>query len=1675
MIRAFCNNCRGIFKDLLTAVIIICTLCPFPSYSGTLSYSYDESGRLIQESYEDGSTITFTYDEVGNRLSKEVLAGAGVGITVTSPGGGENWQVGTSKTIQWSYRGNPGSDVRIELLKGGVLNSVITPGTSIGSGVTGSYAWVIPAGQSPGSDYQVKVMSTDNTAYSGTSNANFSINSASGITLTSPNGGEEWQGGSTRNIQWTYSGIAESSVKIELLKNGELDSTITESSPIGSGGNGSYSWIVPITQASGTDYKIRISSTANSACAVTSNSDFTIVQGSENLMLLCPNGGGYQAGTTFTITWRYVGNPGSSVMIELMKGGILAGTVVESTSMGSAGSGSYHWAIPVDQQSGYNYKIRISSTSNSAYTDSSNADFSIVATGIAVTGPNSAVSWQAATTRTITWSYTGNPGESVKIELLKAGVLNNTIVESTPVGNGASGSYMWSIPPTQAAGSDYNIRITSTSNSAYTDSSNTNFSIVGTGITLISPNSPVSWQAATIHPITWSYTGSPGGSVKIELLKAGVLNSTIVESTPVGSAGSGSYMWSIPPTQAAGSDYNIRITSMSNSAYTDSSNTNFSIVATGVTVTSPNTAVSWQTGTTQAITWSYTGSPGASVKIELLKAGALDITIVESTPVGNAGSGSYMWSIPTNQAGGSDYSIRITSTSNNVYTDTSNTGFTILVPNQIIIISPNGGESLLAGNSQTISWSYTGNPGASVGIELLKAGALNTTIATNISIGADGNGSYSWTIPAAQQVGADYKIKVKTAQYSDISNTDFSITNSSVITVASPRSGEYFQAGMPIDLQWTYAGTSDTAMKIELLKGGVVNSVITPSIPIGTGGSGSLIWTIPSGQATGNDYQIKITCGSLSDISNGNFSILPRLVTVTSPNTAVSWQGGATQAITWSYAGNPGASVKIELLKAGALDSTIVESTPVGSAGSGSYMWSIPASQAGGSDYCIRITSTSNDAYTDSSNTNFSVVATGIAITSPNTAVSWQVTTTQAITWSYTGNPGASVKIELLKAGALDSTIVESTPVGSAGSGSYMWSIPATQAGGSDYSIRVTSTSNSAYTDSSNTNFSIVATGIAITSPNTAVSWQAATTQAITWAYTGSPGASVKIELLKAGALDSTIVESTPVGSAGSGSYMWSIPAAQAEGSDYSIRVTSTSNSAYTDTGNTNFSIVATRIAITSPNTAVSWQAATTQAITWAYTGSPGASVKIELLKAGALDSTIVESTPVGGAGSGSYMWSIPATQAGGPDYSIRVTSTSNGAYTDSSNTNFSIVSTGIVITGPNTAVSWQAATTQAITWSYTGSPGASVKIELLKAGALDSTIVESTPVGSAGSGSYMWSIPAAQAEGSDYGIRVTSTSNSAYTDTGNTNFSIVATGIAVLSPNTAVSWQGGTTQAIIWSYTGSPGTSVKIELLKAGILDGTIVESTPIGTAGSGSYYWAIPASQPLGSDYKIRLTGMSNSSYVDTSESNFSIAPASVNVAAPKGSEKWGAGTIQVIWWTYKGDPGSSVKIELLKGGTVNNIIATDAAGSAGYGLYYWQIPADSIPGADYQVRITSNSDTAFLDTSDNFFTISPISIALTYPNGGEVLKTGVLVTIRWTYTGDPGPSVMIELLKGEILQGVIVSRAPSGSAGNGSFAWKIPASQALGSDYRIRITSATDSSCTDSSNGNFTIQAQ
>ncbi|MDF9407235.1 Ig-like domain-containing protein [Pelotomaculum isophthalicicum JI] len=215
----------------------------------------DRAGNSLENDY------VFTFTTVEEHTS---------GFTLTAPNGGENWPAGATKQITWSYAGEGcPTDARLSLYKGGVFQKVIVSSVTPESG---TYSWTIPGSQAAGDDYQIRITSNTDTNVYDLSDANFTISKP--ITLTSPNGGENWQAGAAKELTWTYAGEGcPTDARLSLYKGGVFQKVIVSSVTPESG---TYSWTIPGSQAAGNDYQIRITSNSDTNVYDLSDATFTI-------------------------------------------------------------------------------------------------------------------------------------------------------------------------------------------------------------------------------------------------------------------------------------------------------------------------------------------------------------------------------------------------------------------------------------------------------------------------------------------------------------------------------------------------------------------------------------------------------------------------------------------------------------------------------------------------------------------------------------------------------------------------------------------------------------------------------------------------------------------------------------------------------------------------------------------------------------------------------------------------------------------------------------------------------------------------------------------------------------------------------------------------------------------------------------------------------------------------------------------------------------------------------------------------------------------------------------------------------------------------------------------------------------------------------------------------------
>jgi Ser-Thr-rich glycosyl-phosphatidyl-inositol-anchored membrane family protein len=93
---------------------------------------------------------------------------------------------------------------------------------------------------------------------------------------------------------------------------------------------------------------------------------------------------------------------------------------------------------------------------------------------------------------------------------------------------------------------------------------------------------------------------------------------------------------------------------------------------------------------------------------------------------------------------------------------------------------------------------------------------------------------------------------------------------------------------------------------------------------------------------------------------------------------------------------------------------------------------------------------------------------------------------------------------------------------------------------------------------------------------------------------------------------------------------------------------------------------------------------------------------------------------------------------------------------------------------------------------------------------------------------------------------------------------------------------------------------------------------------------------------------------------------------------------------------------------------------------------------------------------------------SVAVVSPNGGESFAAGATMPIQWTATGVAG-NVNLALLKGGTGYKSIATGVPASA---GTFNWALPTTIPVGSDYTVRVMSATNTNIVDISNATFSV---
>ncbi len=976
------------------------------------------------------------------------------------------------------------------------------------------------------------------------------------------------------------------------------------------------------------------------------------------------------------------------------------------------------------------------------------------------------------------------------------------------------------------------------------------------------------------------------------------------------------------------------------------------------------------------------------------------------------------------------------------------TSVTNVQPPWISVSSPNGGESWQAGTAHTISWSSGNSPGSNVDISLYESGSYSSAIAS----GTSNDGSYSWTISPSQTPSSYYTVRIvsTTTSASDGSDAYFSITASSAgddsyepddtysqartITSSSPQSHNINDGGADVDwVKFTLSQTSDIVIETSGASGDtrmwLYDSTGVPDSSIAyNDDNGVDMFSRISTQLSAGTYYVKVDEYNNNDeipsyvISLTVAPVSSPWITVSSPNGGENWQAGTTQSITWSSGNSPGSYVDIYLYKGGSQSSTIAP----GTSNDGSHSWTISPSQTADSDYTVVIASTttsasdgsdayftisagttSDDSYEpDDTYTQASTIASGSpqthSINDGGTDVDWVKFTLSQISDVTIETSGASgdTLMWLYDSSGVPSSSIASDDDGGTGTFSLI-TILSLSTG--TYYVEVRDYGGVSEIPSYTISLTVTPVSlpwISVSSPNGGESWQAGTAHTISWSSGNSPGSYVDISLYQSGSYSSSIVS----GTANDGSYSWTISPSQAAGSDYSIVISSTTTAA--------------------------------------------------------------------SDGSDAY-FSITSSSAGDDSYEPDDTYTQASTITPGSPQTHSINDGG-------TDVDWVKFTTSETSDIVIETAGASGDTRMW---LYDSTGVPSTSIASDDDGGAdMFSRISTQIPAGTYYVMVDAYGNNQEISSYTLSLSVTPVSspwMTVSSPNGGESWQAGTSHTITWSSGNSPGSYVDISLYQGGSYTSSIAS----GTSNDGSYSWTIPSSQTAGSDYSIVISSTTTAAS-DSSDAYFSIAASSagddsyevddtytqastITPGSPQTHSINDGGT-DVDWVRFTLSLTSDVVIETSgasgdttlrlydSSGVPSTSIAYDDDGGTGS---FSRITASSLSAGTYYAKVGeygSNSEITSYTISLTATPSSAPSITVTSPTSSSDWTAGNWYSITWTSSGT-GSFVMIEYYHGTYST---AAQIISSTDNDGSYSWSLPSSLEGRADYRIRVTSTSDS---------------
>jgi hypothetical protein len=1606
--------------------------------------------------YSDVSAGTFTINS------------APATIIVTAPTSGDFVKSLGYKYIYWeSYKVK---SVNIFYsTDNGVNWSSIASGISTSDSYNNYYYWTVPAISGYNDKSRIKIVSAVDNSVKGIGN-NFILTDQSPVLITKPVKGAKWYAGSNGTIEFNNRS-SQSFYTYAYISTDNINFTYIGTTYVYGNGTGTITWSIPLTQAGGKTYTVKLYDNNTSSYSVPSEA-FEIVAAPAQITVSSPVKGTYiKTNSSATLSWTSL-SAGSTVKIEYSINGGSSWNIITSSASTSNGYISYYyWTVPSLTGILNNSIIKITSNSNDTIIGTSDIFTISDKDQIQITYPVSPANITAGSDVAIRFVnnglsqnsyfyvfYSTNGGSSWNYN-------SNTSFYGMPSGEG---SFTWTVPSSLLDNSNVKLAI---SNSSYYPTSGTLYGISGafsvTGLPpVIKVKAPLAgdyFNSGTYRYITWNSLHS--STVKIEYSTDGSSWNTITSSYGT-SDGDNSYYWYVPFINAGTSiNSTVKVTDSNKPAVGDTSETFTISKKSPLSIISPNGGETLQAGGSTLISFNNAGqrlNSYVNLYYTLNDGSWISIGSIYTVP---SGLSTYTWNVPGNLTDSNRYKIIIYESS--YYTsDTSNAFFTIKGATPSIKVSSPAYGSVLWSNDYSYVYFNTINVKNANLDYSLDGGATWTNAFSNQAVSGDGN--FYWHVPSVLGIKDNCVVKVSSSKDKTVYGLSgiFTIKDGTVhYTITSPNGSEILKAGTYNTISFNNTGKSSYASLSYSVNDGTTWNNITSLYT--NYGNNPYSWYIPETTSKSKTCKVRVIdyySNAIGDTSDADFTITAATpyITVSAPSGGSWWISGKGYSVSWNSLNVVKAIIEIST-DGGSTYSSLDTVDAI----NGNNTFSVTAPSVTSTSYTAIVRVKSANSFKINSTSayfNISKSAPALAVLSPNGGEEFTAGNYMPVAFNNEG-PATYVYIKLSTDSGATWTSLNNGFYAYTGKNSTSWYIPYYSKGTSKALVRIEPYSGSIHVaGQSSSVFTIKAISpfITLSAPVAYNLWWSDESHNINWnsAHVVSASLFYSIDSMKTWNKISEHLSTID----GSNSYNWAVPEIEGKAANSYIKIINDDDNTVSGLSKA-FTIdnEATIIKVIKPNGAELYNAGDYINISYTYSGRLRDYVTLYLsTDNGKTKNSIGKDYSVSN-GTHSYSYYIPTDAASTRQCLIYVEEGFwNKPAIDKSDTTFTIRALPPSIKNVNSSESY-IVSGNIYSLSWTGFKSVKVNIDYSTDNGKTWVSLATNIASTDGSNSYSFIGPAVTGTFANSLFKVTSANSKTITSTGSTvTISNVPLGYTLVSPNGGEKLQAGKTYTISFSKNGPASyDQVQISLSTDGGANYDRIGYSSFNNNSKGDYSWTIDKS--AASKYcKIQVSGYNKNGLSDTSDSLFEIlaAPAQIMITSPAASSYWIDSTLQSVVWNSESVSKVNIDYSLDAGTTWTNL-ASNILSSNGNNSWSIEVPATDSTSLNAKVRVVSASDTSVRDVSQSFImSPSAASITILKPFGGNVLKSGTTYFVEYKYVGPPVYGAYIDYSSNGGNNWNYIAYIGSITEGTHSFEWSLPADIAISNYYKILIATSNGS---------------